>query len=173
MVCPAQDLENISVGPSCETVRILWCWCHVGCGADVSALCPVFVFFFFANRPFATDHQSESAWCPARGEESSKPSLTARVRHGRNDAHEALVPVGPEFARVAEQLRLHLAHLLDHVHLRLQLPQVVVGGLLGQNLVEGAKLARAPCARSTQHCRTAPQTWSCTSRTTARRVHRQ
>ena len=71
------------------------------------------------------------------------------MRHGRNDAHEALVPVGPEFARVAEQLRLHLAHLLDHVHLRLQLPQIVVGGLLGQSLVEGAKLARAPGARST------------------------
>ena len=35
------------------------------------------------------------------------------------------------------------------MHLRLQLPQVVVGGILGQSLVEVAKLARAPGVRST------------------------
>ena len=69
------------------------------------------------------------------------------MRRGRNDAHEALVLVSPEVARVAEQLRLHLAHILDHVHLRVHLPQVVVGGILGQSLVELAKMARAPGAR--------------------------
>ena len=79
----------------------------------------------------------------------SRRRSTARVRHGLNDAHEALVPVGPEFAWDAEQLRVHLAHLLGHVHLRLQLPQIVVGGLLGQNVEEVAKLARAPGALST------------------------
>ena len=50
-------------GEHCETVKIRWYWCHVGCGADVSDLCPVFRLFFFANRPFAADHQSESARC--------------------------------------------------------------------------------------------------------------
>ena len=70
------------------------------------------------------------------------------MRHGRNHAHETLVLVGPEFAWVAEQLRLHLEHLMDHVHLRLHLPQRV-GGLLGQSLAEVAKLARAPGASST------------------------
>ena len=125
---------------------------------QVTQLFPV-RFFFLANRPFAADHQSESARCVQHTERNrrSRRLSTARVRHGRNGAHEALVPVGPEVARVAEQLRLHLAHLLDHVHLRLQLPQVVVGGLLGQSLAESAKLARAPGC--TQHCRTAPQTW--------------
>ena len=99
----------------------------------------------------------------------SRRRSTARVRHGRIDGPEAFVPVGPEIARVAEQLRLHLAHLLL-LHLRLQIPHVVVRGLLGQGLVEDAKLARAP--RRTRRCRRAPQTWSCTSRR-ARRVHGQ
>ena len=39
----------------------------------------------------------------------SRRRSTARVRHGRNDAHEAFVPAGPELAWFAEQLRLHLA----------------------------------------------------------------
>ena len=56
----------------------------------------------------------------------SRRRSAARVRHGRIHACEARVLVGPEFARVAEQLRLHLARL----HLRLHLPQLVVGGLL-------------------------------------------
>ena len=79
-----------------------------GCAADVCELCLV---TFWANRAFTADHQRESARCVSNTERNcrSRRRSTARVRHGRNHAHEALVLVGPEFARVAEQLRLHLA----------------------------------------------------------------
>ena len=69
------------------------------------------------------------------------------MRHGRNDAHKALVPVGPESARVAIQTSPRTSP--GPVHLRLQIPQVIVGGLLGQSPAEVPKLASAPGARST------------------------
>ena len=56
----AQDLENIGVGPTCETVNAHQCWCHVGalqmCVICVSVLC-------LANRAFTADQQRESARC--------------------------------------------------------------------------------------------------------------
>ena len=135
----AQDLENIGV----KSTHL--CWCHVG--ALQMCLMRVSLLFW----PIAPSQRIINArardTCPRNCR--SRRRSTARVRHGRNHAHEALVFVGPEFARVAHQLRLHLAHFVDHVHLRLHLPQRVVGGLLGQSLVEVAKLSRAPSARST------------------------
>ena len=54
-------LGSVGVGPTCETVIILWYWCHVGCGADVSALCPV---FFFCQSPFRSrSSKRERAMC--------------------------------------------------------------------------------------------------------------
>ena len=64
---------------------------------------------------------------------------------------------GPRTEWATEQLRLHLAHLVGHVHLRFQLPRQGVSGFLGQTFEEVAELARALRAPSTvkrfgRHC---------------------
>ena len=54
----AQDLENIGVGPTCETVNIRLCWCHVG----ALQMCVICVWLLFG--PIAL----------------SQPTINARAR---------------------------------------------------------------------------------------------
>ena len=44
-----QDLENIGVEPTCETVNIHLCWCHEGALQIVCDLC---LIAFFGQSPF-------------------------------------------------------------------------------------------------------------------------
>ena len=154
-VSTAQDLENIGVGPTCETVNIHLCWCHVG----ALQMCDLCLVTFWANRAFTADHQRESArWCVQHTERNcrSRRRSTARVRHGQNHAHEALVPAGPVFAREATQTAPHTSP-----------GSLCIFGFSFHKLSLEASLDNAcgSCKTGestwrTQHCRTAPQPWS-------------
>ena len=138
MVRIAQDLEKIGVGPTCETVNIHLCWCHVG-ALQMCVICVSLRVWPIAPSQTIIIARARDVF-PTHGEESSKPS----------PIHRATAPcVGQEFAWVAEQLRLHLAHFLEHVpEIRMLLSQLqkhLLGRLMLQCALQKHAMTRNTC----------------------------
>ena len=160
--------ENIGVGPTCETVRILWCWCHVG-AVHACLLCvsSYFLVPFGLSQPIIK--ASARDVCPTHGE-----IVEAVADPPRECAMDATTPMELSSLWVQNSLGLPSnSGCTSHISWTLW-----IFGFTFQRLSSGGQKPCRGCKTGentwrTQHCRTAPQTWSCTGRTAARRVHGQ
>ena len=135
-------------------------------------MCDLCLVTFWDNRAFTAGHQRESARCVSN---TRRGIVEAVADPPRECATDKTTPMKLSSLQVQYSRGLQL-----RLHLTLSPAPLCIFGFSSHKLSLEASLDN-PCGSCktggstwrTQHCRTAPQTWSCKSRTAARRVHGQ